>query len=484
MSLSSEWGSDLGQVNAATSDEAVQSERRRARAALTVVVAAQLLVVLDASVVTIALPAAQADLGMADSIKQWVFTGYSLAFGSFLLLGGRVADVFGRKKTFLVGLSGFTVASVLGGMAADQSMLLAARAAQGIAAAFLAPAGLAILTTVFSQGRARAKAFAIFGAATGSGGVVGMILGGVLTAGSWRWCLLINLPLGLVVLILALRWLEESTSARPASFDLAGVLTATLGVGALIYGISNVAVDGWLAPVTVACGVAGLVLLVAFVLIERRSAEPMMPLRIVLDRARGSAFLIILMVNAATYAFYLLLTYYLQVIKDYSAFAAGLAFVPIGIGILVGSAAAGRAVSRWQPRQVVIVGLLLAAAGMAAMALLRVDTPFWTLALPVQVVVGVGVGATLTTIVSLALFGVEPHESGVASALSNAMGQVGGAAGVSVLNVIAVVVTASQPHPHSEVAMNSGYVAAFLGAAALLTVGLMIASFGTRRRIR
>jgi EmrB/QacA subfamily drug resistance transporter len=474
----------MGQVNAATSDEAVQFERRRARAALTVVVAAQLLVVLDASVVTIALPAAQADLGMADSIKQWVFTGYSLAFGSFLLLGGRVADVFGRKKIFLVGLSGFTVASVLGGMAADQSMLLAARAAQGIAAAFLAPAGLAILTTIFPQGRARAKAFAIFGAATGSGGVVGMILGGVLTAGSWRWCLLINLPLGLVVLILALRWLEESTSTRPASFDLAGVLTATLGVGALIYGISNVAVDGWLAPVTVACGVAGLVLLVAFVLIERRSAEPMMPLRIVLDRIRGSAFLIILTVNAATYAFYLLLTYYLQVIKDYSAFATGLAFVPVGIGILVGSAVAGRAVSRWQPRQVVIVGLLLAVVGVAAMALLRVDTPFWALVLPVQLVAGAGFGATLTTIVSLALFGIGSNESGVASALTNAMGQVGGAAGVSVLNVIAVVVTAAQPHPDSEVAMNSGYVAAFLGAAALLTVALLIASFGTRERVR
>ncbi|CAM3373674.1 DHA2 family efflux MFS transporter permease subunit [Kibdelosporangium persicum] len=472
------------QVNAAASGAAAQFESRQARAALAVVVAAQLLVVLDASIVNIALPAAQADLDMADSIKQWVVTGYSLAFGSFLLLGGRVADVFGRKKTFLAGLAGFTVASVLGGMAADQSMLLAARAAQGIAAAFLAPAGLAILTTVFPQGRARAKAFAIFGAATGSGGVVGMVLGGVLTAGSWRWCLLINLPLGLVVLILALRWLEESTSTRSASFDLAGVLTATLGVGSLIYGISNVAVDGWLAPVTVGCSGAGLVLLVAFVLIERRSAEPMMPLRIVVDRIRGSAFLIILMVNAAAYAFYLLLTYYLQVVKDYSAFTTGLAFVPIGIGILLGSAAAGRAVSRWQPRRVVIMGLLVAVVGVAAMALLQVDTPFWALVLPVQVVAGVGFGATLTTIVSLALSGIGTNESGVASALTNAMGQVGGAAGVSVLNVIAVVVTAAQPHPDSDAALNSGYVAAFLAAAALLTAALLIATFGTRTRLR
>jgi EmrB/QacA subfamily drug resistance transporter len=465
-----------------TPDETAAS-RRRARSALAVIVAAQLLVVLDASVVNIALPAAQADLRMADSGRQWVVTGYSLTFGGLLLLGGRVADVLGRKRTFIAGLCGFTVASVVGGVAANEATLLVARGAQGVAAAFLAPAGLAILTTVFPDGKARARAFAIFGAATGSGGVVGMILGGVLTSyGSWRWCLLINLPLGVVVLAVALRYLEESTAPRPARFDLAGVVTATLGVGSLIYGISNVAAGGWLAPATVGPTVAGLALLVAFVLVERRSAEPMMPLRVVVDRVRGSAFLVILLVNAAAYSFYLLLTFYLQVVKDYSAMATGLAFVPVGIGILVGATVAGRALSRWQPRQVTIAGLLVAVTGMAAMALVRADTSFWALVMPAQLVVGAGVGATLTTIVSLALVGVSPNESGVASALTNAMGQIGGAAGVSVLNVVAVVVTAAQLTPASDSALSTGYAAAFLGAAALLALALLTALLGTRAR--
>ncbi|HEX6353131.1 MFS transporter [Actinophytocola sp.] len=463
----------MSQVVAA--DETAAS-RRRARSALAVIVAAQLLVVLDACVVNIALPAAQADLRMADSGRQWVVTGYSLTFGGLLLLGGRVADVLGRKKTFLAGLCGFTVASVVGGVATTEATLLVARGAQGVAAAFLAPAGLAILTTIFPDGRERARAFAIFGAATGSGGVVGMILGGVLTSyGSWRWCLLINLPLGLLVLAVALRYLEESTAARPARFDLAGVVTATLGAGSLIYGISNVAAGGWLDPATMGPTAAGVALLVAFVLIERRSAEPMMPLHVVADRVRGSAFLVILLVNAATLAFYLLLTFYLQVVKDYSAMATGLAFVPIGIGILVGATVAGRALSRWQPRQVTIAGLLVAVTGMAAMSLLRVDTPFWALVMPAQLVVGAGVGATLTTIVSLALVGVPPHESGVASALTNAMGQIGGAAGVSVLNMIAVVVTTAE-----GASPTTGYATAFLGGAILLALALLTALLGAR----
>jgi EmrB/QacA subfamily drug resistance transporter len=445
-------------------------------------VAAQLLVVLDASVVNIALPAAQADLGMADSSKQWVVTGYSLTFGGLLLVGGRVADVLGRKKTFLGGLSGFTIASVVGGLATEEAVLLIARGAQGIAAAFLAPAGLAILTTIFPDGRGRARAFAIFGAAVGSGGVVGMVLGGVLTSyGSWRWCLLINLPLGLIVLAVALRHLEESTSTRPARYDLAGTVAATFGVGFLIYGIANVASDGWLAPTTVGFILAGVVLLAGFVLIERRSAEPVMPLRIVTDRIRGSAFLVIFLVNAAIHPIYLLLTYYLQVVKDYSALATGLAFVPIGIGILVGSTAAGRALSRWPPHRTVAVGVLVAMTGTAAMIMLRVDTPFWGLLVPAQVVIGAGVGATLTTIVSLALQRVSPNQSGVASALTNAMGGIGGAVGVSVLNMVAVVVSDALSNPYSDSALNTGYVAAFLGTTVLFSLALLVVLLGRTR---
>lgn len=460
-------------------------DRRRAWGSLAVVVAAQLIVVLDASVVNIALPAAQAELAMADASRQWVVTGYSLAFGGLLLLGGRVADVVGRRKTFLAGLVGFTCASVIGGLAGEAWVLLVARGAQGVFAAFLAPAGLAVLTTVFPDGRDRARAFAIFGAATGAGGVVGMVLGGVLTSlGSWRWCLLINLPLGLAVLALAARYLVESTAARPERFDVWGAVTATAGIGLLMFGVGNVAVEGWAAPATIGAMTAGVMALVAFLLVERRSADPMMPLRIVRDRVRGSAFVVILLVNAACYAFYLLLTFYLQNLKDYSALAAGVAFVPVGVGILVGSTVAGRALSRWRAAQVTVGGLVVAAAGMAGMGLLGAGLPFWVVVGPAQVLIGVGVGATLTTIVSVALLGVRPRESGIASALTNAMGQVGGATGVAVLNVVVILVTASSSRPHTDAAAQAGFVAGFVGAAVLMAAALAVAVLGTRARDR
>jgi EmrB/QacA subfamily drug resistance transporter len=459
--------------------------RRRARSALAVIAAAQLIVVLDASVVTIALPAAQADLDMADSSRQWMFTGYSLAFGGLLLLGGRVADMVGRKAAFLAGLVGFTCASVLGGIATEAWLLLAARGAQGAFAALLAPAGLAMLTTIFPGGRDRARAFAIFGAATGSGGVVGMVLGGVLTSyGSWRWCLLINLPLGLAVLVIAMRCLAESTSARPARFDLWGTATATVGLGSLMFGVGNVAVDGWATPTTIGATAVGVMALGAFILIEWRSAEPMMPLRIVCDRVRGSAFAVILLVNAATYAFYLLLTFYLQNLLGYSALAAGVAFVPIGIGVLAGSTVGGKALSRYRPAQVAMCGLVVATVGMSAMGLLGMGMPFWAVVLPAQLLIGMGVAATLTTIVSLALVAVRPSETGVTSALTNAVGQVGGAVGVAVLNVVVILVTAAQSPPDTDAAAQTGYLAGFAGSAALLAVALGVAIAGTRRRDR
>jgi EmrB/QacA subfamily drug resistance transporter len=412
---------------------------------------------------------------MADASRQWVVTGYSLAFGGLLLLGGRVADMVGRKKTFLAGLAGFTIASFVGGVATQEWVLLAARGGQGVCAAFLAPAGLAMLTTIFPEGRDRARAFAVFGAATGSGGVVGMVLGGVLTSyGSWRWCLLINLPLGLVVFILAVRCLVESTSPRAGRFDAWGAATATAGLGLLMFGVGNVAVSGWTDPTTIGAVLAGAAGLAWFVRIEQRTSEPMMPLRIVRDRVRGSAFLVILLVNAASYSFYLLLTFYLQGLAGYSALTAGLAFVPIGVGILVGSTAGGRALSKYRPGQVTSVGLLVATVAMFAMGLLGVGAPFWTVVIPAQFLIGTGVGATLTTVVSLALTAVRPAETGVASALTNAMGQIGGAAGVAVLNLVVILATATQARPDSDGAAQVGYVAGFLGSAVLLAVALAV----------
>lgn len=459
-------------------DEAATARRRAY--ILAIVVTAQFLIVLDASVVNIALPSAQADLGMADSRKQWVVTGYSLAFGGLLMLGGRVADVRGRQKTFLAGLIGFTLASVAGGLAVDEAMLLAARAAQGASAAFLAPAGLAILTTAYT-GRARAKAFAIFGVASGAGGILGMVLGGVLTSfGLWRWCLLINLPVGLVLLILARRHLEESTAERPTRYDVPGAVTATAGVGSVIYGISNVAADGWLAPVTLACLLGGVALLTLFVALQHRSPDPMMPLGMLAHRTRGGAFLIILLVNAVAATFYLLLTFYLQVVQDLSALLTGLAFVPIGVGIFVGAVAAGRLMPIWPARTVIAVGLGIAVAAMSPMAFLSAGSSFWSLILPVQVALGVGFGIVLTAIVSLALQGVAPATAGVASALTNAVREIGGAVGISVLNVVAIAVATASNDPNPAEASADGYAAAFAVCAGLLAMALAVAVVSLR----
>jgi EmrB/QacA subfamily drug resistance transporter len=449
--------------------------------ALAVIAAAQLLVVLDASVVNIALPSAQAALGMSDVAKQWVVTGYSLTFGGFLLVGGRIADLHGRKLVFLVGLAGFAVASAVGGLAQDSAVLLGARAAQGVFAALLAPAGLALLATTFTEPAERGKAFGIFGAAVGTGGVLGMVLGGVLTEyGSWRWCLLINLPVVALIAAAAVPLLRESRAEGRARYDLPGAVTATLGVGALIYGISQAVDRGWLGVSTVSFVVAGLLLLVGFVLLQTRVPVPMMPLRVVRDRVRGSGYLVVLLIGAALYAFYLFLTYYLQVVQGYTPLGTGLAFVPIGVGIFAGSMLAGRALARANARAVVIGGLVPSTIAIGVLGAVEPDTGFWTVVMPVQLVVGLGIGAALTTVMKLTLDGVDPDDTGVASALTNAMREIGGAVGISALNVLAISVTAAAGT--GPAALTEGYASAFLAAAALLLVATVVTVLAVKPR--
>ncbi|MEV7870643.1 MFS transporter [Streptomyces sp. NPDC088124] len=448
--------------------------------ALWIIVAAQLLVVLDASVVNIALPSAQSALEMSDSSRQWVVTAYSLTFGGFLLLGGRVGDLQGRKKLFIAGLIGFAVSSAVGGFAVNEIMLLLARAAQGVSAAFLAPAALALLTTMFTTDAERAKAFGVFGAAVGTGGVVGMILGGVLTEYlSWRWCLWFNVPVVLLILGPAMRGLTESKAARSARYDLPGTLTATIGVGSLIYGISEAIEVGWLGTTTlVFCG-AGLLLLALFVWIEHRSAEPMMPLRIVLNRVRGSGYVVVVLIASGLYAYYLFLTYFLQLVREYSALMTGLAFVPIGAGILFGSLGTGRLLARMSARSVMIGGLLLSAAGFALSGTIQPDTGFWTVVFPSQLLIGLGIGAAMTTVMRLTLDGVAPEESGVASALTNATREIGGAIGISALNVVAISVADGG---RGNEAVTDGYAAAFLAGGGLMLLAALIVVMSRPRR--
>lgn len=465
---------------AATTNSGGTTADPRRWAALAVIAAAQLLVVLDASVVNIALPSAQQALGMSDVAKQWVVTGYSLAFGGLLLLGGRMADLHGRKRMFIGGLVGFAVASAVGGLAENTATLLTARAAQGAFAAFLAPAGLALLATTFTDPAERGRAFGIFGAAVGTGGVVGMVLGGVLTdLGSWRWCLLINVPVVAIVVVAALKILGDSKISGPVRYDLPGTLTATFGVGALIYGISLAVESGWVSPWTISFIALGIVLLTAFVLIEKRSQAPMMPLRIVLDRVRGTGYAVVFLIGGALYAFYLFLTYYLQVVQDYTPLRTGLAFVPIGVGIFVGSMVAGRLLGRMSAKGVVLTGLGAGVLGIGWLGFVQPDTGFWTVVMPAQLIVGLGIGAALTTVMKLTLDGVDHDDAGVASALTNAMREIGGAVGISALNVVAISVTAASGVLDDN-SLTYGYAVAFLASAAVLAVAALLTAFADK----
>ena len=316
--------------------------------ALAVIAVAQLMVVLDASVVIIALPSAQRALHISTANRQWMLTAYTLSFAGLLLLGGRVADYFGRKRMFVVSLVGFAGASALGGLAQNSALLFGARALQGAFAAVMAPAALSLLTVAFTEPKERARAFAVYGGIAGGGAAIGLILGGVLTEfASWRWTLLINVPIAVAAAVAAFRYVSESRASANHGYDLPGAATVTGGLLALVYGFTKAGTDGWTAPTTVALFATATVLLVAFVIIEQRASHPLLPLRVVLDRNRGGSFLASLLVGTALLGTFLSLTYYFQGVLHYSALKTGFAFIPFSLGIITGAAAASRLLPRF-----------------------------------------------------------------------------------------------------------------------------------------
>ena len=343
--------------------------------ALVVLAAAQLMIILDASIVNIALPSAQEDLGISNADRQWMVTAYTLAFGALLLLGGRIADYTGRKRTFIIGLIGFAAASAIGGLAPNQELLFAARALQGAFAALMAPAALSIVTVTFTEPKERAKAFGVFGALAGGGAAIGLIVGGVLTEyASWRWCLGVNVPVALIVAAAAVPLVKESKAHGDTRYDIPGVLLATAGLFSLVYGFTeaaraenpddpqSLAVQGWLHPSTLTFLIASVVLLVGFVLWERRASNPMLPLRVVLDRNRGGSFLVFLLVGAGLFAMFLFLTYYFQVNLGYTPLKAGFAFLPFSLGIILTAGFVSYLLPRVGPRVLMIPGLVMAVA--------------------------------------------------------------------------------------------------------------------------
>ncbi|MFF3911137.1 MFS transporter [Streptomyces sp. NPDC001848] len=425
--------------------------------ALVFIALAQLMVVLDATIVNIALPSAQQDLGISDGDRQWVVTAYALAFGGLLLFGGRIADLWGRKRAFVLGLTGFAAASALGGAAQSGAMMFGARALQGVFGALLAPAALSLLAVMFTDAKERAKAFGIYGAIAGGGGAVGLILGGFLTEYlDWRWTFFVNVPFAIVAAAGAYFVIREPQGSRNRSpLDIPGVVLSTLGLVSLVYGFTRAESDGWSDSLTITLFVASVVLLAAFVFTESRLKAPLLPLRVITDRNRGGVYLSLGLAIIAMFGTFLFLTYYLQVVKGYSPVKTGFAFLPMVAGMITGSTQIGtRLMTRVPARLLMGPGFLVAATGMLLLAQLQVGSSYGFLVLPALVLLGLGMGTAFMPAMSLATYGVQPRDAGVASAMVNTSQQVGGAIGTALLNTIASSATASYIKDHIATATS------------------------------
>jgi EmrB/QacA subfamily drug resistance transporter len=465
-----------------TGDGGKASEPNR-WAVLALLGVAQLMVVLDATIINIALPSAQQALHFSTDSRQWIITAYALAFGSLLLLGGKLGDLFGRKWTFVAGLCGFSVASAIGGAAQSFDMLVAARALQGIFGALLAPSALSLLTVTFADSPDRPKAFGIFGAIAGGGASVGLLLGGALTqALSWRWCLYVNLAIAVPTTIVALRLLVNHSDPERARIDVPGVLTASAGLFALVYGFSNAETSSWTAPATIVALAASPTLLAAFVAIEARVQHPLLPLHIVWNRVRGGAYTSIVLAGAGMFGVFLFLTYFMQQTLDLSPLTTGLAFLPMSIVLVITSTTVQTKVLELTGvKPLVCTGMTL---GLISMLLLTRLTPTSTYAgnvLPALIVLGLGVGCIFAPAFSSATLGVDSHEAGIASAMVNTSQQVGGSVGTALLSTLFASAAASYSVAHAHLkghagaALVYGYTTAFWWAAGIFALGLLLA---------
>jgi EmrB/QacA subfamily drug resistance transporter len=449
---------------------------------------AQLMVVLDMTIVNIALPSAQADLGISDADRQWVITAYTLAFGGLLLLGGRISDLIGRKRALIIGLIGFAAASALGGAAANTAMLLGARGLQGIFAALLAPAALSLVTITFTEPHERARAFGIYGAIAGGGSAVGLIVGGLLTEYlDWRWCLLVNAPIAALAVAGAVVFLRDRRDQLETRMDVAGALLASFGLLAIVYGLSEAEQEGWTSALVLGMFAVGLALLAAFVVVEQRVEHPLLPMRVIRDRNRGGALLAVGLSTIGMFGLFLFLTYYLQVIQGYSPVRTGFAFLPMTVGMMTGAVGiASRLLPRVAPRQIMVPGLLIAAGALAYLTRIEVGSSYLLHVMPSLLFLGLGMGMTFMPAMATATLGVAPRDAGVASATVNTAQQVGGSIGIALLNTVATSATASYLTSHgaaSELAVAVGtvhgfsvaiwYSTAFLVAAAI-AAGLLI----------
>jgi len=410
--------------------------------ALVVIATAQLMVVLDATIVNVALPHIQQALGFSGSGLEWVVNAYAVTFGGLLLLGGRAGDILGRRRVFIFGLLLFSAASLFGGFATSQAWLLTARAVQGVGGAIIAPTALALITTNFSQGGERNRAFSVYAAMAGAGSAVGLLLGGILTTYvSWQWCLFVNVPIGIVVAAAAPRVLNESPR-RPGRIDVAGAITGTGGVALLVYGLSKATTgaDGishWGDAQVLAALTASVALLVSFVFIEMHSSHPLLPMRVLADRNRSGAYLIMLCIATGLFGLFFFLTLFIQTVLGYSAIRTGVSYLPFAVGVVVASALASPLVARLGPRPLILVGSAAVAGGMFWFSRLDEHSGYASHLLGPQLVSSLGLGLVFVPLSLVALYKVAEQDSGVASSLLNAGQQIGGAIGLALLGTVA-----------------------------------------------
>src|SRR3989475_3686406 len=422
----------------------VTSSPRNLNIALVVIALAQLMVVLDVAIVNVALPSIQRELHFAATDLEWVVNAYAIAFGGLLLLGGRTGDLFGRRRMFIIGALMFTAGSMAGGLATSSTFLIAARAAQGVGAAILAPTALSLLAATFRQGAQRNRALGVYSAVSAGGGGIGLLMGGVITNYlSWRWIMFVNVPIGLLLAFAAPRVLPRSAGA-PGRLALPGALTVTAGVSLLVYGLARVATHDWNDSATRATLAIAAMLLVTFVALEARGKHPLLPLRIFLNRNRTGAYGLSLAIGAALSGMLFLLTLFLQNVLGFSPLQAGFAFLPTAVGVVVGAGLTSRLIGRTGPRLLMTAGALLAAIGMFWLSAVGVQANYVTDVLGPLAVLSVGLGMAFVSTSATAIAGVEPNESGLASALLNVGRQLGGSLGIAVMGTIATAVTRSE----------------------------------------
>jgi len=465
---------------------------RRRWLILAVLGIAQLMVVLDATIVNIALPTAQRALGFSDSDRQWIITAYALAFGSLLLVGGRIADIFGRKRAFITGLIGFGAASAIGGMATSFGMLVGARALQGAFGALLAPAALSLLATTFTRPDERNKAFGIYGAIAGGGGAIGLLLGGILTEyASWRWCLYVNLIFTAAAAIGGALLLRHQRAAGGATLDVPGALLAGGSMFALVYGFSNAPTNGWGSPMTWGFLAAGGALLVLFAWVQTRVAHPLLPMRVLLDRDRGGSYLAMFITGAGMFGVFLFLTYYMQQTMGFSPVRTGLAFLPM-IAVLATTAATTNnfLLGRFGPKWPITAGMALSAAGMVMLAQLSLTSTYPTNVLPALLVLGIGLGLVFAPAMNSATAGVDAADAGVASATVNTSQQIGGSIGTALLSTLAASAATGYLTHHgpgqaalANATMHS-YTTAFWWSAAIYALGAVVSGLLLRRGVQ